>query len=67
MIAISVGISAPSSQPERRDAALEEAAEERLTGRVGRVGDDRQAPAGDRAFHDRGLQAFAEVGHERAR
>ena len=47
---MSVGSSAPSDETDGRDRAAEEAAQQRLAGRVGRVGDDGQAAADDRAL-----------------
>ncbi len=52
-------------QVERDDRAAEESREDRLPGRVGRVGNDGEASARDRPFHDGQLGRFAHVGHER--
>ena len=64
MAAITVGGSAPRNSP-TGNRAVEEAAEQRLTGGVRRIGDHRQAAAGHRAFHHRDLQRLVQVRHQR--
>ena len=54
-------------QAHRRDRIIEEAAEQCLPGGIRRIGDHRQAAAGDRALHDRGLELVARFGTSVAR
>jgi hypothetical protein len=63
--ATSVGIRAAANSPTGEIAAPKKAAQQRLTGRIRRVGDRRQATARDGAFDDRHFQRVGQVRHER--